>query len=131
STICQLEAIAALERAQIGPRRDIFLLVMPDEEISGSEAARFGREPLGLLEQPIALIDEGSFAVPDQIPGKNLVAVAVGEKQYVTIRLTVLSQAGHSRMRVKATAPATLTRALARLMAFQLPVRRLAPVEQL
>jgi len=132
STICALEAIAALKRAQIAPRRDILLLVVPDEEIGGNEgAALFVRDHLALLEQPIALIDEGSFVIPDQIPGKNLVAVAVAEKQYVTIRVTVDGEAGHSSMPTPANAPAALTRALARLMAFELPTQRPLPVERL
>jgi carboxypeptidase PM20D1 len=132
STICELEAIAALQRANLVPRRDILLLVVPDEEIGGSEGAvRFVREHLALLEQPIALIDEGSFVIPDQIPGVNLVAVAVAEKQYVTIRMTVDSEAGHSSMPTRKNAPAVLNRALARLMDFELPIERLPPVERL
>ena len=130
STICELEAIASLKKAGIGPKRDILLLVTPDEEISGHEGAElFVKEHLDLLEKPIALIDEGAAVIPDQIPGKNLAAIAVGEKQYFTLKLEVDAEAGHSSMPKPSAAPTTLARALGRLVAWQAPTKRLPPIE--
>lgn len=132
STICELEAIASLKKAGMGPKRDIILLVMPDEEISGHEGAElFVKEHIDLLDKPYALIDEGAAVIPDQIPGHNVAAIAVGEKQYVTLKIEVDAEAGHSSMPKPSAAPTTLARALGRLVSFQLPTKRLPPVERM
>lgn len=129
TTIAQLEAIAAMQRAGQKPGRDVFILVNPDEEIGGvAGAGRVVKERLDILEQPFALIDEGSFVISDVVPGHKVAAIAVGEKNYMTVRLKVEAEAGHASMPWPAdNAPAVLTRALARLDALEFPGVLLPP----
>lgn len=128
TTIAQLEAIAAMQRAGQKPARDVFVLVNPDEEIGGTAgAARVARERLDLLEKPFAVIDEGSYVISDVVPGNKVAAVAVGEKGYLTVRLKVEAEAGHASMPSPDNAPAVLTRALTRLDAYEFPGVLLPP----
>lgn len=129
TTIAQLEAIAAMQRAGAKPARDVFILVNPDEEIGGvAGAGRIVKERLDILEKPFAVIDEGSYVISDVVPGAKVAAVAVGEKSYLTVRFRVEAEAGHASMPASAdNAPAVLTRALARLDAFEFPGVLLPP----
>lgn len=130
STICVLEAIAALQKANLKPRRDIHILVTPDEEIGGQTGAgRYVKEHIDTYGRPAFVIDEGSFIVPDIIPGLQLAAVAVGEKHYVTVRLHVTGTAGHASMPSPDDPPRVLAAALGRLNRFQYPIDVPAPVE--
>jgi carboxypeptidase PM20D1 len=132
STICQLEAIRALKEAGLAPRRDIFLLVVPDEEIGGEQGAGLiVREHLDKLEGPYAVFDEGSFIIPDFVPGALIAPVAVSEKRYVTIRLSVEGPGGHSSMPPRNSPTRTLSAALGKLSDFQHPPRIEEPVARL
>ncbi|MFW5920763.1 MAG: M20/M25/M40 family metallo-hydrolase [Polyangiales bacterium] len=129
STICQLEAIKALKDADLRPHRDIVLLVVPDEEIGGERGAglvvREHREALG---DPWAVFDEGSFVVPDFVEGATVAPVAIGEKRYVTIRLTVEGEGGHSSMPGTDDPPDVLAAALGKLSGYRQPPRITEPV---
>jgi carboxypeptidase PM20D1 len=131
TTITQFEAVAALQKAGIKPRRDIFFLINPDEEVSGRNGAgRFVDEQLAKLENPAFIVDEGSFVLPDILEdGKLLAALAVGEKGYLTLKLTVDAEAGHSSMPSGESAPEILSQALARLSEYKFPSRFLPPTE--
>jgi carboxypeptidase PM20D1 len=122
STICILEAIAALRRSGLEPERSVVVLLNPDEEFGGKEgAALFAARHLGKLEAPEALFDEASFIIPDLLPGKIVAAVAVGEKTYWTIKLSVETKSGHAGMPSPDDAPAVLVKALARFQTARLP----------
>lgn len=124
ATIAQLEAIAAMQAQGLTPHRDVLLLVSPDEEIGGEGGvgrvlARYAEH----LGEPWAVLDEGSFVAPDFIPDRTLVPVAVGEKRYVTITLTVVGESGHSSMPRDNAAPRVLSIALGRLAQLEHPTR--------
>lgn len=124
ATIAQLEAIAALQAAGLTPRRDVFLLISPDEEIGGAEGAgAVLARHAHRLEEPWAVLDEGTFVAPDFVAGTTIVPVAVGEKRFVTVEVSVNGEAGHSSMPEPNAAPAVLTTALARLHELELEAR--------
>jgi carboxypeptidase PM20D1 len=132
STICQLEAIAALQRAGLRPHRDVYLLVVPDEEIGGERGAKAILEDhRDALDEPWAVLDEGSFVIPDFLPGSVLAPIAVSEKRYVTVRAVVEGEAGHASMPQRDAPPRLLSLALGRLAELRHPRRRLEPVERL
>lgn len=116
ATIAQLEAIAALQAAGLGPRRDVILLISPDAEIGGERGvgevlARHASH----LEDPWAVLDEGTYVADDRIPNTRLVPVAAAEKRNVTITLTVVGEAGPSSAPRDNAAPRILSIALGRV----------------
>ncbi len=130
ATIAQLEAIAALQARGLTPHRDVFLLINPDEEIGGEGgAAMVVQRYWERLEEPFAVLDEGSFVADDMVPSTRLVPVGVGEKHYVTITLTVNGAAGHSSMPRESDAPRVLAVALGRLAELELEPRILPATE--
>ncbi|MCB9596507.1 MAG: M20/M25/M40 family metallo-hydrolase [Sandaracinaceae bacterium] len=130
ATIAQLEAIAALQAAGLRPHRDVLLLISPDEERGGRQGVARALERHGdQIGEPWAVLDEGSFAASDFIPNRTLVPVAVGEKRYVTISLTVVGEAGHSSMPRDNAAPRVLSIALGRLGELEHPVHMLEPTD--
>jgi carboxypeptidase PM20D1 len=130
STVCQLEAIAALKRAGLDPRRDVLLLVLPDEEIGGRLGAGLVLDRYeDLLEDPWVVLDEGGSIVSDVIPDVPFAAVAVAEKHYVTIELSVEAESGHASMPREGDAPRVLSEALGKLARWQHPAR-LLPVHE-
>ncbi len=132
SGVAILEAIARLKAADMEPDREIQLLVTPDEEIGGVEGAkRYIAVHMETYGRPEFVLDEGSYVVPDFVPGRNQAMVAVGEKSYLTIRVSVEGHGGHSSMPHGDSAPTILTRALAKLNAYEFPVTILPPVEGL
>ena len=130
STVCVLEAIASLQKAGKRPRRDVLLLVVPDEEIGGEQGAgRFVRDHLATFGRPDLVIDEGTYVVTDIIPGVRVAPIAVGEKRYVTLRLRVQGEAGHASMPTRDNAPRVLAAGLGRLDALEFEAHMLPPVE--
>lgn len=125
STICALEAVAVLRAAGLAPRRDVLLVVGPDEELGGHEGiGPFVAAHLERLGRPALAIDEGGAIVPDVLPGIELAAVAVGEKRYVTVRLRVDAEAGHASQPTPEVATHVLSRALGRLASTRRGTRR-------
>lgn len=131
SAVCILEAIASMKQAGIGPRRDVLLLVGPDEETGGDHGTHaFVERHLDRIGRPELVIDEGSAVVPDILPGIQIAAVAVGEKRFVTVRASVQGHAGHSSTPDAASdAPTVLTAALGRLAEWQDEPVMLPPME--
>ncbi|MEM9193560.1 MAG: M20/M25/M40 family metallo-hydrolase [Myxococcota bacterium] len=132
STICAFEAIAALKALGLAPRRAVRLLVVPDEEIGGVEGVgRVLEDHADRLGDLHAVFDEGSFILPDLVPGQMVSAVAVAEKRFINLRLTVRGEAGHASMpKPQSDAPSVLARALGRLANFKAPPRLTPPVER-
>jgi len=130
ATIAQLEGIAALQAAGLTPRRDVFLLISPDAEIGGEEGAgAVLARHAHRLEEPWAVLDQGTFVAPDFVTGTTIVPVGVGEKRFVTIELRVNGEAGDSSMPEPNASPSVLTTALARLNELELDTRLLPATE--
>lgn len=131
STICQLEALRTLRGMGRVPRREVRLLIVPDEEIGGENGsgAVIARHR-GVLGDPFMVLDEGSALLTHVFPGLTLAGVAVGEKRFVTIELSVTGVPGHSSMPRRDAAPNVLARALGRLADYQGPARLLPTTEE-
>jgi acetylornithine deacetylase/succinyl-diaminopimelate desuccinylase-like protein len=108
------------------PDRDIILVLSTDEEAGGDAN---GVE--WLLENQRALVDAGLVLNTDagvgggqSLNGERLwMTIQTSEKQYATYTLTTYGAGGHSSLPTRDSAIARLARALARLDAFQFPVR--------
>lgn len=120
--VAQLEALDALARSGFAPKRTIILMLGHDEEVSGSGA----EAGVALLKSrgisPIMALDEGLLAI-DQNPltGGPLALIGVAEKGYITLRLTVTAQGGHSSTPPQNSATVRLARALVALDENQMP----------
>jgi carboxypeptidase PM20D1 len=130
STICILEAIASLQKAGLRPRRDVHMLVLPDEEIGGEQGAgQFVAKHLEVFGRPGVVLDEGTYVVQDIIPGVRVAPIAVGEKRFVTVRLVVRGKAGHASMPTPDDAPRVLVAGLGRLHRFSFDAQLSSPIE--
>lgn len=121
-----LEATEALLQQGFEPERTVYLGFGHDEEIDGE----FGASEIGKLlkERGIEmefLLDEGLPVVEELIEGiKSPVAlVAVAEKGYLSLELSVASEGGHSSVPQGTTSIARLGEALHRLENNPLPAK--------
>lgn len=121
-----LEAAEALLKQGFSPERTIYLGFGHDEEIDGE----FGASEIGriLAERGIELeflLDEGLPVVEELIEGiKSPVAlVAVAEKGYLSLELSILTEGGHSSVPQGKTSIARLGEALHRLEENPLPAK--------
>ncbi|MBW2462877.1 MAG: M20/M25/M40 family metallo-hydrolase [Deltaproteobacteria bacterium] len=131
ATICMFEALRDLRNIGRGPRREVRLLIVPDEEIGGrGGSGAIVERHLGVLGEPYLLIDEGSAVLDDIFPGLTLAAVAVAEKRFVTLELSAQGEPGHSSMPRTDAATHVLSRALGRLAEYEEPTRVINPVAQ-
>ncbi|MCH8556974.1 MAG: M20 family peptidase [Balneolia bacterium] len=121
-----LEATEALLKQGFAPERTIYLGFGHDEEIDGE----FGASEIGriLADRGIELeflLDEGLPVVEELIEGiKSPVAlVAVAEKGYLSLELSILTEGGHSSVPQGKTSIARLGDALHRLEENPLPAK--------
>jgi len=116
STVVTFEALRELLEAGGQPSRDLVIMVTPDEEVSGALGAKLVAETmLEDIGNPSVVIDEGSVVLPDFYEPLVVAAVAVAEKTYLTVELTVDGEGGHSSMPTKDAPTMVLSRALARV----------------
>jgi carboxypeptidase PM20D1 len=124
SAVMYLEAVRMLLERGGRPSRRLVILVTADEEVGGANGSRrIARDHLEELGSPEILIDEGSFLVPDLLPGHLVGAVALAEKTFVGVRLRVEGQGGHAAAPTPDSPPAVLTRALQRIVDWRTPSR--------
>lgn len=112
---------AAVERlVQQGyqPARDIWISFGHDEEVGGKHgnaamAKRFADANLRFE----AVIDEGGSMVREMMPGVSapVAVIGIAEKGYLTVRLTVEGQGGHSSTPPRETTVSILSRAVTSL----------------
>ncbi|MEZ4337798.1 MAG: hypothetical protein R3B82_14360 [Sandaracinaceae bacterium] len=78
------------------PHRDVLLPIPPSTRSAGPRRSgpRLERHA-SYVGEPWAVLDEGSFVASDFLPNRWIVLIAVAEKRYVTIRLSVVAEAGH------------------------------------
>lgn len=125
-----LEAVESALAAGIRPRRSIYLAFGHDEEVFGDAGAV--RMAAHLREAGVRadlLLDEGGVITTGVADGvdRPLATVMLGEKGYLTLRLSVRAGGGHSSMPGGQTAVGRLARAVARVQDHPLPLR-LTPV---
>ena len=129
-----LEAAEQLLRENFQPERTIYLSFGHDEEISGPHGAQaiekwFKENNI----RPQLVIDEGGEITLEQFPQlkRPVAAIGVGEKGYLSFKLTVEKEGGHSSMPQPQTAIDILTSALVKLRSQQMPFRITAPMQEL
>ncbi|MEM8617737.1 MAG: M20 family peptidase, partial [Pseudomonadota bacterium] len=133
SMVALLEAMETLAVSGFQPQRTVILMLGHDEEVAGSGAAT-GVETLrkrGLV--PVMALDEGFVVVRDNpLTGGTVAFIGVAEKGYMTLRLTVTAEGGHSSMPPRDSATVRLAKALVALDENQMPANmEKAPVSTL
>lgn len=122
--LSQLEAVEHLLSEEYVPQQDIYLAFGHDEEVGGNDGNL--QIALKMRERGVRfrfVLDEGGVIVNGAMPGLHtpLALVAVAEKGYATIRLSVDVEPGHSSMPPTQTAVGILSAAVVRLEQQPLP----------
>jgi len=119
-----LEAVENLLKQDFQPERTVFLGFGHDEEVGGQEGAVAIAALLASRGVRLgSLIDEGGGVMTAFLPGveQSVGLIGISEKGYLSLRLTVAVDGGHSSMPAQETAIGILSRAIARLEANPLP----------
>jgi carboxypeptidase PM20D1 len=114
NVISILETVEKLVAEGFQPERTVYLVFGHDEEIGGKGAVAIARL---LKERNIAaefVLDEGGIITKEKVPGitKPVALLGTAEKGYLSLKLTVKAQGGHSSMPEKETAIDILAKAL-------------------
>lgn len=113
-----LESVEYLLSKGFQPNRDIYFSFGHDEEIGGSEGAAKVAEYIkskGINFEYV--LDEGGFVTEKMLPGIDLPIgfIGVAEKGYVSVKLSVKSEGGHSSSPPENTSIGILSRAIVNL----------------
>ncbi|CAF0695015.1 M20/M25/M40 family metallo-hydrolase [Candidatus Methylacidithermus pantelleriae] len=118
--IQQLMALVALRRGGRKPHRDVLFLSTADEESGGKYGIRWMLEHHFSDLEPEYALDEGGFGTRDLFQSQSLVfAVQVADKQPLWVRLRAQGPPGHGSIPIDQAAPATLVRALAKILPWE------------
>lgn len=129
--LSQLEAVEHLLTQKFSPKQDVYLAFGHDEEVGGNDGNL--QIALKMRERGVRfrfVLDEGGVIVDGAMQGLHspLALVAVAEKGYATIRLSVDIEPGHSSMPPAQTAIGILADAIARLEQQPIPASLTGPV---
>jgi carboxypeptidase PM20D1 len=119
-----LEGVEYLLKKDFKPERTVYLGFGHDEEIGGENGAV---AIAALLESRGVklgcLLDEGGSVYEDLLPdvAAPVALIGISEKGYLSLRLTVAEDGGHSSMPAQQTAIGILSTAIARLEALPMP----------
>lgn len=113
-----LESTEYLLSQGFKPNRDIYFFFGHDEEIGGQQGAAMAAKYL--TEKEIQLeyvLDEGGFVTQGMMPGFELplALIGVAEKGYVSVRLSVQSEGGHSSVPPSQTSIGIVSQAIVNL----------------
>lgn len=127
------EAVEGLLAAQYKPRRTIYLAFGHNEEVLGSGAAAIAATLKSRGVQLESVLDEGSAIISGMIPGisKDVALIGTAEKGYMSVRLTVTMEGGHSSMPPRHSAVGVLSKAIVELEKRRVPARLGDPVAQM
>jgi carboxypeptidase PM20D1 len=118
SAISIYEAMEALLRAGIQPRRTLIAAIGEDEEVRGLRGAKRLAALLEELEiKAFMVLDEGMALLDGAFDGVEPVVGLIGvtERGYATLELLAEGEGGHASMPPERSAVFSLSRALARL----------------
>lgn len=126
-----LEAVESLLTEGFAPARDVYLAFGHDEEVGGrAGAAKIAEHLRAAGVRPGLVLDEGGAIVEGALPGisEPVALVGIAEKGYLSLRLSVELEGGHSSMPAAEGSIDLLSAALVRIKAAPLPARlELAP----
>ena len=113
-----LEAVEYLLKQDFQPERTVYLGFGHDEEVGGEQGAvaiAAALESRGV--QVGSLLDEGGMVIDGFLPGVEdpVGSIGISEKGYLSLRLIVTIDGGHSSMPAQETAIGILSRAVGRL----------------
>jgi carboxypeptidase PM20D1 len=132
--LATLEAVEAALADGWRPRRTVYLAFGHDEEIGGEHGAAKVAELLA-AEGVMAdfVLDEGGVIGVGLIDGVPVptATIMVGEKGFVTVRLSTSDVGGHASMPPRRTAVGRLARAVAALQDKPMPLRVTEPVREM
>jgi carboxypeptidase PM20D1 len=126
SVLGTLEAVEALIAEGFRPVRTLHLAYGHDEEVGGAAGATAIAALLKSRGVRLAMVlDEGGVIGDGLLPGltRPTALIGVAEKGYVSVELSARASGGHSSMPPPSTAAGTVSAAIARLEATQMPVR--------
>lgn len=129
-----LESAETLVERGFRPRRTLIFAFGHDEEIGGLAGARAMADLLrerGI--RPAFVLDEGMAIVEGTLPGVEgpVALIGLAEKGYISIRLSVEVQGGHSSTPPAATAVGLISGAVSRLEENPMPSRLEGPSRML
>ena len=113
-----LEAVEYLLKQGFQPERTVYLGFGHDEEIGGEHGAKAIAELLDSRGVQLgSLLDEGGSVIDNYLPGieRQVAVIGISEKGYISLKLTVEMDGGHSSMPAEETAIGVLSRAVASL----------------
>ena len=134
SLMAILEAVEHLLRDGFAPARTSYLAFGHDEEVGGHRGAAQIAEQLRARAVKLEFaLDEGLNVVDGIIPGiaSPVALIGIAEKGYLSLRLTVETDGGHSSIPPAETAIGIISRALHRLEATPFPSRLNGPTRQM
>lgn len=124
-----LTVVRAWARAGVKPRRDIVVAFTADEEDSAVDGSGFlADQHPGLFEGCTEGISESGAFTVHAGPGRTLYPIAAGERGTAWLKLTAHGTAGHGSKPNRANAVSRLAAAVARIGAYEWPVRLTATV---
>ncbi|MDQ6885718.1 MAG: M20/M25/M40 family metallo-hydrolase [Gemmatimonadota bacterium] len=127
--IIHLMTMVALKRAGVHLTRDLVLIANADEEVEGSGAAVFVKRHPELIRDVEFLITEGGHSLVEK--GKlRYYGLSVGEKRAYWMKITAKGTPSHGSQPTKDNPVPKIARAVARLAAWETPVRVLPAVDQ-
>jgi len=134
SVMAILEAAETLAAGGFQPERTVYFAFGHDEEIGGMDGARVIANRLE--ERGVKAwftLDEGSAIIDGIVPGLDapLAVIAVGEKGYISLKLTAHAPGGHSSQPPEHTAIGVLAQGINRLEERQMPARLEGPLYDL
>lgn len=118
------EAVEYLLKQDFQPERTVYLAFGHDEEIGGLKGATAIAELLKSRDVEVSsLLDEGGSVLSEFLPGLEspVAVIGISEKGYLSLRMTVEVEGGHSSMPPQETAIGILSRAIATLEANPMP----------
>jgi carboxypeptidase PM20D1 len=128
-----MEAVEFLINKGFVPKRTIYLAFGHDEEVGGEGAKAIAKL---LKERNVQLeyvLDEGGAIMEGMLPGVEspIALVGIAEKGYLTVKLTVKGQGGHSSMPPHHTALGILAQALVNVEKNPFPKNFDSPARQM
>jgi len=132
SLLAILEASESLLQLGYAPERTLMFAFGQDEEISGERGATAIAALLAHREIKAAFtLDEGGAVTRGFVPGvdRPVASVMAGEKGYLTVKLKLAADGGHSSTPPARSVVGRLARAVTRLEDQPMPPRLIAPVD--
>ncbi len=131
SVIGLMEAVERLLERGYVPNRDIYLALGHDEEIGGMMGARAIADHL--KKEGVSLdftLDEGLVVTRGIVPGveRDVALIGLSEKGFVSVKITVQAEGGHSAFPGKESAISLLSEAILRLQNNQMNPSLTPPV---